>query len=100
MKTIMGSSILGLPYLFMNLGFLTSIIIFTFIFTLNYYTSCLLIKCKNLSGKSNYCTIGNFSLGYISKPIINVLIIILTMGRCMSILVIFGRFTQSMVKYK
>ena len=99
MKSIMGSSILGLPYLFMNLGFLPSIIIFIFIFILNYFTSCLLIKSKNLSGWSNYSTIGNFSLGYISKPIINILIITLTMGRCMSALIIFGRFMQNIVWY-
>ena len=97
MKSLVGVGMIGLPYLFMNFGIIISILLFLFVFLINFYTSYLLIKSKNLSGRSNYCSIANDSLGPISKPIINILIIILTSGRCMSELVISGTIFHNIV---
>ena len=58
MKTIVGTGVLGLPNIFKNFGLIFAFLFFILIYTLNYYAALLLIKAKNMSKNSNYCSIG------------------------------------------
>ena len=99
MKSVIGSGLLGVPDLFKEFGLVPSLILFILIFLTTFYTSTLLIKSKNLSGRSNFCTIGNASIGSSSKIIISLLIILLNIGVCMAELVIFGSSLISIVNF-
>ena len=56
-KTIIGSSILIVPYTFNQLGYIFGIIIFMAALVINQFGTLVLLKAKNLSGRSNYATI-------------------------------------------
>ena len=56
-KTIIGSSILIVPYTINQLGYFFGTIIFLSALAINQFGTLLLLKAKNLSGHSNYATI-------------------------------------------
>ena len=90
MKTIIGSGILGLPYVLSQFGCVFGVIILI-IFGIETQFSCyLLLRCKNLSHHSNYCTIGPKCIGKHSKYIINLIFILNNLGVCIIELVIFA----------
>lgn len=60
---MVGSGILGLPFVIMNLGIVPGIITFMIIMIVNYYTTILMLKTKNLSRHSNFCSIGKVAIG-------------------------------------
>ena len=57
MKTIMGVSLISIPYSFSRTGILLSIIMFLFVAAVCQFTLSLCLKCKNLSRHSNFTTI-------------------------------------------
>ena len=82
-KTIIGSSILIVPYTINQLGYLFGIIIFMTALIINQFGTLLLLKAKNLSGHSNYATIFNsIWQSNISRGIGFVLIFINNIGFC------------------
>ena len=90
MKTIIGSGILGLPYVLSQFGCIPGIVILILFCLETHYSCYLLLRCKNLSGHSNYCTIAANCLCSASKYFINIIFILNGFGVCIIELVIFG----------
>ena len=63
----MGLGILGLPNVFSKFGLVPTLLLFLTAYIFSIKSSYLLIKAKNLSRRSNYCTIAKDSLGEWSK---------------------------------
>lgn len=93
MKSMVGVGILGIviinayhqPYVASNFGVLMTIIILSINFSLGILSTNLLLKCKNLSKRSNFSTIGF----YIFKHkwiiiLVNIMIILSNLGVCLS----------------
>ncbi|KRX00604.1 hypothetical protein PPERSA_12823 [Pseudocohnilembus persalinus] len=97
MKTIVGSGILGLPNVMGNFGIIFGTLLFTGILFLNQYTVGLLIKSKNLCGRSNFCTIGLSAVHINMKYVVNLIVITNNIGVCMVEMVIFGNTAQNLL---
>lgn len=98
MKSIVGTGILGLPVVMANFGLVIGLFLFLLVYGVTEYTCYLLLKCKNLSRHSNYCTIGYAAVGSSIKIINNLMIIINNIGTVMAELIIFGTASTNIVK--
>lgn len=56
-KTVIGSSILAIPYSMSQLGYAFGTMVFVVAMILTHFGTTLLLKAKNLSRHSNYSTI-------------------------------------------
>ena len=84
-KTIIGSSILIVPYTISQLGYLFGTIVFLSALAINQFGTLLLLKAKNLSGHSNYATIFNSIWeSRVSRGIGYMLIFLNNIGFCTS----------------
>lgn len=69
-KTVIGSSILTIPFTISQMGWLFGTLLFLGAIVINQFGTELLLKAKNLSKHSNYATIlhsiwrNNFSKGF------------------------------------
>jgi hypothetical protein len=97
MKTIVGTGILGLPYVIRNFGLVIGIGLFLVVYIANEYTCLLLLKAKNTTRHSNYQSIGIVAIGPVIKIIINIVVVLHNMGICMAELIIFGTTCQNVV---
>lgn len=100
MKSVVGSGILGLPYVISNFGPIIGSFLFLCIYFITQYTCLLLLKAKNLSGHSNYTTIARVKLGAKAKIIMSVTVILSNVGVCMAEMIVFGDTFRNIVKIK
>ena len=83
MKTVIGVGILGLPFVFSQLGWGLGLIIFIITAVLNQYTCYLLLKCKNMAYRSNYSTIGYYiTNSKIFLGLLNFIVVFNNFGVC------------------
>ncbi|CAD8074562.1 unnamed protein product [Paramecium sonneborni] len=100
MKSMVGVGILGVPYVTSNFGGILTTLILIIIFCIGILSSILLLKCKNLSRRSNISTIGFFVFKHKWIVIvINLIIISSNLGVCLSELIIFGDTCSNLVNY-
>ena len=97
MKTIVGSGILGLPFVMSNFGLIPGILIFTMVYGATYYTCLLLLKSKNICRHSNLSTIGKAAIGPSARILISITVIVNNIGICMAEIAIFGASTTRIV---
>lgn len=82
-KTVIGSGILGLPFVVSKCGYVFAILVFVFATALTQFGSVLLLKAKNLSGHSNFSTIlYHIYHNKISKGLGSILIFLNNIGIC------------------
>ncbi|CAD8076927.1 unnamed protein product [Paramecium primaurelia] len=100
MKSMVGVGILGIPNVMKNFGVILTIVIMITVYSLGMTTSRVLLKCKNLSKKSNYSTIGYFIFRH-SWIIytVNIVITLSNITTCLSELIIFGDASQLLIKF-
>ena len=82
-KTIIGASILAMPYTFNQMGYVFAIIIVLGSLAVNQFGSLLLLKAKNMSRHSNYTSLF-FAVwkSKAAKAIASLLIILNNYGFC------------------
>ena len=62
-NTILGAGIISLPVVFRYLGFILGFIFITIIAILTIYSSYLLLRAHQITGKKKYLTISHASMG-------------------------------------
>ncbi|CAD8171071.1 unnamed protein product [Paramecium pentaurelia] len=100
MKSMVGVGILGIPNVMKNFGVILTIVIMMIVYSLGMTASRVLLKCKNLSKKSNYSTIGYyiFRHSWIIYTV-NLIITLSNITTCLSELIIFGDASQLLIKF-
>lgn len=90
MKSMIGVGILGIPNVMKNFGVILTLVIMASVFTIGITSSYTLLKSKNLSGRSNYSTIGFyiFRARWIIIAI-NLVIALNNLSTCLSEIIIF-----------
>ena len=83
MKTVIGASIVSMPFVVKQMGYILFIIAFVVAMILNEFGTILLLKSKNLSKHSNYSTI-LFQIwnSKLSKALGSILIFLNNIGIC------------------
>ena len=79
-NTILGAGIISLPVVFRYLGFILGFIFITIIAILTIYSSYLLLKAHQITGKKKYLTIAHASMGDKGYIFTNIMIILNNFG--------------------
>ena len=96
-NTILGAGIISLPVVMRYLGFILGILFIIIISFLTIYSSYLLLKAHQITGKKKYSTIAHASLGDIGYIYTNFMIILNNFGLCCLFFRIFGDTMQNII---
>ena len=96
-NSIIGSGILALPFVMMNLGIILGTIIIIIVYLMAIFSSKLLLKSKKISNESSYSKIGIKAFGVKGQYAILIIIIANNVGISINYIIIFGNFISKIL---